>query len=143
MKKCWVKVDVHTSYRSHNRKWIKGRLVEYDTFNKMFKVKYKNNGPKVGFFSDENYTLKKPEELKKKWDEATKRAMPYAISFFFVYVFGVTLLFMNDFPDWVKIFCYPLSWIVLISVTNLLHTFFEVEIRQEKILKLLEEKNDN
>ncbi len=125
------------------RKWVKGKLVEYDTFNKMFKVKYKNNGPKVGFFSDENYTYVKPEELKEKWDEATKRSTPYATSFFFIYIFGVTLFFMNDFPPWIEMTGYFLSLIILVSVFNLLHTFFEAEIRQEKILKLLEDKNDN
>ena len=144
MKKCWVRVDVQTAYRSHEYKWKKGSLVEYDEDSNLYKVKYKNDGPKIRDFEKKNYTTDKPDELKFKMDEPAKRSWPYKTVFFLLYVIVITLFFMyGGFPPLVGMVTYPFSWIVLITGFNLIHRVFEAEVRQEKILKILENEYDN
>ena len=147
MKKCWVKVIKHNYLAEEMLKWKKGGVISEDVDTKLFKVRYKDDGVKEANFSKKFITFKKPEELKFKMDEESKRGLPWKISFSVIIMifigFWMTSSYVQSLPTFIGALILPSAWLSIFVVANIVSRIIRAEIRQEKILELLEGKNDN
>lgn len=142
MKKCWVKIEV-TSYTElkNQTRWVKGKLISHNIDTNKYEVFYKYEGPKTKEFDRENYSVVKPDELKRKISPVQKRTFWYKLLYMAVHI-SFIFLYVENHPDVKPIFEMTfgfINWIVMICAGTIFDNFMEMIIRQEEIHKMLKE----